>query len=261
MNRKILALLLLAAAHANAANLYFATEPVEASDYFNNPDYQRFAETCDYQVNIQTDVRKAKTNRPKIDAQLNHDAPKPEELKKFIIDSIKEFYEEGSDKESLCSASHNYETGYTPDYLGHHGAQALADQHRHTGFPGSPGSCRVSQDGNGSPFHGLPAECRSMGMKSRQGNVEIPRSHQTRIEADPRRHNISGIPRNTEPGHHFPNSDGGDEIWSECAHSHSSGSFGAGVLEGATLYLGRAIWSTLLTTGKASWLPRLPFVG
>ena len=70
MNRKILALLLLAAAHANAANLYFATEPVEASDYFNNPDYQRFAETCDYQVNIQTDVRKAKTNRPKIDAQL-----------------------------------------------------------------------------------------------------------------------------------------------------------------------------------------------
>lgn len=113
MNRKILALLLLAAAHANAANLYFATEPVEASDYFNNPDYQRFAETCDYQVNIQTDVRKAKTNRPKIDAQLNHDAPKPEELKKFIIDSIKEFYEEGSDKESLCSASHNYETGYT----------------------------------------------------------------------------------------------------------------------------------------------------
>ena len=122
MNRKILALLLLAAAHANAANLYFATEPVEASDYFNNPDYQRFAETCDYQVNIQTDVRKAKTNRPKIDAQLNHDAPKPEELKKFIIDSIKEFYEEGSDKESLCSASHNYETGYTPDYLGHHGA-------------------------------------------------------------------------------------------------------------------------------------------
>ena len=100
-----------------------------------------------------------------------------------------------------------------------------------------------------------------MGMKSRQGNIEIPRSHQTRIEADPRRHNISGIPRNTEPGHHFPNSDGGDEIRPERAHSHSSGSFGAGVLEGATLYLGRAIWSTLLTTGKASWLPRLPFVG
>ena len=123
MNRKTLALLLAAAAaNIHAANLYFATEPVEAIDYFNNPDYQRFTETCEDQVNIQTDVHKSKTNRPKIDEQLNHDAPTPEDLKKFIIGSIKEFYEEGSDKESLCTATHNYTTSYTPNYLGHHGA-------------------------------------------------------------------------------------------------------------------------------------------
>ena len=122
MNRKILALLLAAAANAHAASLYYTLDLVAASDYDDNPDYKRFAETCDYQVNVRTDVKKIKTNRPQIDAQLNRDAPTPDDLKKFVIDSIKGFYEEGSDKESLCSETHNYETSYTPDYLGHHGA-------------------------------------------------------------------------------------------------------------------------------------------
>ncbi len=122
MNRKILALLLAAAANVHAASLYYTLDLVAASDYDDNPDYKRFAETCDYQVNVRTDVKKIKTNRPQIDAQLNRDAPTPGDLKKFVIDSIKGFYEEGSDKESLCSETHNYETSYTPDYLGHHGA-------------------------------------------------------------------------------------------------------------------------------------------
>lgn len=123
MKYKPLAILLAAAAaNVHAASLYFTLEGVQASDYFENPDYKRFNETCEYQVSPSTDVSKIKTNRPKIDEQLNRDAPTPEALKKFVIGSIKEFYEEGSDKDTLCRATHNYSTSYTPDYLGHHGA-------------------------------------------------------------------------------------------------------------------------------------------
>lgn len=121
MHRKtLLTLVLIAASTAQAANFYHEFETVSASDYDDNPDYRRFSETCGDAVQIKTNVSKLKSSRPQIDAVVNHDAPTPDNLKAFVLDSIKEFYEEGDDKESLCTESHNYETVYSPSYLGHH---------------------------------------------------------------------------------------------------------------------------------------------
>ena len=111
----------------------------------------------------------------------------------------------------------------------------MADQHGHLRVLHDPGPFRVGQDGNGSPLHGLGGEPGPVGVEPRQGDVEVTRADHARVEADPGDGDRPGLTRDAEPRHGVMQADGGDGLRSERFHSHSNGSFGAGVLEGATL--------------------------
>lgn len=91
------------------------------ADYKQDADYQRFDKTCEGSVVFKFDEQKLKTNRPKIDAVINDAVASPKNLKKYVLDSIKGFYEfAGNDKELLCAISNGYESAHKPGYIGRH---------------------------------------------------------------------------------------------------------------------------------------------
>lgn len=122
MKKSLLAFFLISAQAALSANLLFSIEPVE-NRMENLEKMQAYSSVCEGIAKIVVDVKKIKTNRPAIDAQINQRIPDSAGIDAYYTE-IEDFYqyqlknrpEYKETEKRLCL----YELEYIPSYLGHY---------------------------------------------------------------------------------------------------------------------------------------------